>query len=210
MKKMIIIQAISLVLVACSFKNDHKEHLKNGEFIYHDSSEITIDLSKFKNLRTVKFIGNENLAYQSIKVDEKKSISYLYNYKKIHKKGLELNTWLSFTQEGLMNTLDKCHTYEVTFEKETENSHILNVHFPTDLIEEYPCRVYFGDFDDEYNGNITDTIPFNPYGRARARILNLKKGRKEFLFIIEVGEFKRPKGKNEKILIYGRHVEMIE
>jgi hypothetical protein len=100
--------------------------------------------------------------------------------------------------------------YESEVEKEKENSHILNIYFPTDLWPEYNYRVYFGDFDKEYKGRITDTIFFDQTGKASIRYLNLKKGKNEFLFILDVGEYVRPNGENEIILVYGKHVEMIK
>jgi hypothetical protein len=175
-----------------------------------NTEEIVIDLNDYKNLKYVKFIGNENLAYQKIKIDSNKTISGLYNFKKIYNKGIVGNTWAAITPEGLYGSLKKCLLYESEVEKEKENSHILNIYFPTDLWPEYNYRVYFGDFDKEYKGRITDTIFFDQTGKASIRYLNLKKGKNEFLFILDVGEYVRPNGENEIILVYGKHVEMIK
>jgi len=207
-KTNIIFTLLCCFLLSCNSnidKNHTDKSLKNV-----NAEEIVIDLNDYKNLKYVTFIGSENLTSQCILIDSSKTISSLYNYKKIYNKGELVNTYVTFTSEGLVGSLKKCLMYESELVKEKGNSHILNIYFPTDLWPEYNYRVYFGDFNKEYKGKITDTIFFDQTGKASIRYLNLKKGKNEFLFILDVGEYVRPNGENEIILVYGKHVEMIK
>jgi hypothetical protein len=208
LKNNIIYSLICCFLLACKSNKDTNQDDKSLRNL--NSKEIIINLNDYKNLKYVTFIGNKNLASQCILIDSNKAISSLYNYKKIYKKGELVNTYVTFTSEGLVGSLKKCLMYESEVIKEKENSHILNIYFPTDLWPEYQFRVFFGDFDNKYKGRITDTIFFDQTGKASIRYLNLKKGKNEFLFILDVGEYVRPNGENEIILVYGKHVEIIK
>ena len=169
MKKSINYSVICCLLLSCNSnidKNQTDKSLKNV-----NAKEIIIDLNDYKNLKYVTFIGNKNLASQCILIDSNKAISSLYNYKKIYNKGTLVNTYITFTSEGLLESLKKCLLYESEIVKEKENSHILNIYFPTDFVPEYPSKIYFGDFNKEYKGRITDTILFDKTGKASIRYL---------------------------------------
>ena len=175
MIKKIFYTILCCILLSC---NSHVEQNNSNKSLKNmNAKEIVIDLNDYKNLKYVTFIGNKNLASQCILIDSNKAISSLYNYKKIYDKGELVNTYVTFTSEGLVGSLKKCLMYESEVVKEKENSHILSIYFPTNLWPEYNYRVYFGDFDKEYKGRITDTIFFDQTGKASIRSLNLKKGK---------------------------------